>query len=70
MYPEDYGQIIPILADNNSNNLCIAGEGEHLGVVVSLSHDEEVWFESFLVKMINDNANYWGIFEFPKYLYF
>ena len=73
MYQDDYGKIIPILTDNNSNYLCVVVEGGSLGTIVSLSHNEEGLVRIFdsiptMVKKINENKIYWDIFEFPDSL--
>jgi hypothetical protein len=72
-YHEDYGDIIPILTDNNGNYICISNQENNKGTIVLLSHDEGGLIGLFknvpsLVDSVNNNTNYWDIYDFPKEL--
>lgn len=65
----DFGEIIPLMTDNQSNYICTYIKGEYKFTVCYLNHDEINLYPKFknisdLIKIINDNPDCWDITEF------
>ncbi|SEW52894.1 SMI1/KNR4 family protein [Chitinophaga arvensicola] len=69
-YEDDFGHIIPLLTDDNSNFICINGGPENHGYICYLSHDEinlNPLFKSarHLIDAVNSHQEAWDITELP-----
>lgn len=70
-YSDVFENILPIMADNNSNYLCVYFQGENKGKACYLSHDEIDLSPQFnnigsLIKAINNNPDSWDFTDIPK----
>ena len=70
-YPQDYGNLLPIMTDDNSNYLCVYFRGAEREKVCHLSHDEidlTPRFKSIerLIHVIITNPEAWDFEEIPQ----